>query len=83
MAGAYLLFTLVITALAATSAGLAFGLTAPELGLRTLPFALAGGGVTTALVLYEMLTRDGLIKTTLTGVFVAALIVILVLDVVL
>jgi hypothetical protein len=31
MAGAYLLFTLVITALAATSAGLAIGLTAPEL----------------------------------------------------
>ena len=83
MAGAYLLFTLVITALAATSAGLAFGLTAPELGLRTVPFALAGGGVTTALVLYEMLTRDGFIKTTLTGVFVATLIVILVLDVVL
>src|SRR5215211_734821 len=36
MAGAYLLFTLVITALAATSAGLAFGLSAPELGANTL-----------------------------------------------
>jgi hypothetical protein len=83
MAGAYLLFTLVITALAATSAGLAIGLTAPELGLPTLPLALAGGGVTAALVLYEMLTRDGLIKTTLTGVFVVALIAILVFDVVL
>ena len=59
------------------------GLTAPELGLPTLPLALAGGGVTTALILYGMLTRDGLIKTILTGVFVAALIVILVLDVVL
>ena len=36
MAGAYLLFTLVITSLAATSAGLAFGLSAPELGMSTL-----------------------------------------------
>src|SRR5215211_168783 len=36
MAGAYLLFTLVITALAATSAGLPFGLSAPELGANTL-----------------------------------------------
>jgi hypothetical protein len=59
MAGAYLLFTLVITALAATSAGLAFGLSAPELGMSTLPFALFGGGITAVLVLYEMLTRDG------------------------
>ena len=63
MAGAYLLFTLVITALAASSAGLAFGLSAPELRLPTVPFALVGGGVTAALVLFEMLTRDGLPKT--------------------
>ena len=59
MAGAYLLFTLVITALAATSAGLAFGLSGPELGLKPLSLALTGGAVTAALVLYEMLTRDG------------------------
>jgi hypothetical protein len=81
MSGAYLLFTLVITALAATSAGLAFGLSAPELGASTLPLALGGGGVTAALVLYEMLTRDGLAKTAATGAFVAVLIAILVLDV--
>jgi hypothetical protein len=83
MAGAYLLFTLVITALAATSAGLAFGLSAPELGLSTLPFALAGGGITAALVLYEMLTRDGALKTAATGTFVTALVLILILDVLL
>jgi hypothetical protein len=83
MAGAYLLFALVITALAATSAGLAFGLSAPELGVGTLPLALLGGGVTALLVLYELLTRDGPIKTTLTGGFVAALVVILILDVLL
>src|SRR5215203_4426412 len=63
MAGAYLLFTLVITSLAATSAGLAFGLSAPELGLKPLSLALTGGAVTAALVLYEMLTRDGAAKT--------------------
>jgi len=83
MAGAYLLFTLVITALAATSAGLAFGLSAPELGANTLWLALTGGGFTAALVLYEMLTRDGLPKTTVTGVFVTVLIAVLILDVVL
>jgi hypothetical protein len=83
MAGAYLLFTLVITALAATSAGLAFGLSAPELGFKTLSFAMSGGGITAALVLYEMLTRDGLAKTIATGIFVAVLIAALVLDVVL
>lgn len=83
MAGAYLLFTLVITALAATSAGLAFGLSALELGANTLWLALTGGGVTAALVLYEMLTRDGLPKTTVTGVFVTVLIAVLILDVVL
>jgi hypothetical protein len=83
MAGAYLLFTLVITALAATSAGLAFGLSAPELGLSTLPLALIGGSTTAALVLHEMLTRDGLAKTMATGAFVTALILVLVLDVVL
>jgi hypothetical protein len=82
MSGAYLLFTLVITALAATSAGLAFGLSGPEIGLSTLPFALTGGAVTAALVFYEMLTRDGLEKTLLTGAFVTALILILILDVV-
>ena len=81
MAGAYLLFTLVITSLAATSAGLAFGLSAPELGMSTLPFSLFGGGITAVLVLYEMLTRDGVVKTAATGVFVTVLIVILVLDV--
>src|SRR5215218_6307430 len=83
MAGAYLLFTLVITALAATSAGLAIGLTAPELGANTLSLALTGGGFAAALVLYEMLTRDGLPKTTVTGVFVTVLIAVLILDVVL
>ena len=81
MAGAYLLFTLVITSLAATSAGLAFGLSAPELGMSTLPFSLFGGGITAVLVLYEMLTRDGVLKTAATGVFVTVLITILVLDV--
>jgi hypothetical protein len=81
MAGAYLLFTLVITALAATSAGLAFGLSGPELGLKPLPLALTGGAVTAALVLYEMLTRDGVAKSAMTGAFVTVLIVILVLDV--
>jgi hypothetical protein len=80
MAGAYLLFTLVITALAATSAGLAFGLAAPELGLSTRPFAIAGGGITSALIFYEMLTRDGIGKTVATGTFVTALIIMLVLD---
>jgi hypothetical protein len=74
MAGAYLLFTLVITALAATSAGLAFGLSGPELGLKPLPLALTGGAVTAALVVYEMLTRDGAAKTAMSGAFVAVLI---------
>ena len=83
MAGAYLLFTLVITALAATSAGLAFGLSAPELGLPVLPFAIGGGAITAGLVLYEMLTRDGVAKTAATGVFVTVLILVLVLDVLL
>src|SRR5215203_7528031 len=81
MAGAYLLFTLVITALAATSAGLAFGLSAFELGASTLRLALFGGALTAILVLYEMLTRDGVVKTAVTGVFVTVLIVVLVLDV--
>jgi len=81
MTGAYLLFTLVITALAATSAGLAFGLSAPELNLDPLKFSLVGGAITAALVLYEMLTRDGVAKTAATGVFVTALIVVLILDV--
>ena len=83
MAGAYLLFTLVITALAATSAGLAFGLSAPELGFSTLSFAMFGGGITVVLVLYEMLTRDGVVKTSATGAFVTVLIVTLVADVLL
>jgi hypothetical protein len=83
MAGAYLLFTVVITALAATSAGLAFGLSGPELGLSPLRLALVAGGITAVLVLYEMLTRDGLAKTIATGVFVAVLITTLVLDVLL
>src|SRR5215204_7549385 len=83
MAGAYLLFTLVITALAATSAGLALGLSAPELGFSRLSFAMFGGGITAALVLYEMLTRDGALKTAATGTFVTALVLILILDVLL
>jgi hypothetical protein len=83
MAGAYLLFALVMTALAATSAGLAFGLAAPELGLKPLPLALAAGCVTAGLVLYEMLTRDGPGKTSMTGAFALVLITTLVLDVVL
>src|SRR3954447_12412393 len=83
MAGAYLLFTLVITSLAATSAGLAFGLSAPELGFSTLSFAMFGGGITAVLVLYEMLTRDGVAKTSATGAFVTVLIVTLVADVLL
>ena len=68
---------------ATTSAGLAFGLSALELGANTLWLALTGGGFTAALVLYEMLTRDGLPKTTVTGVFVTVLIAVLILDVVL
>jgi hypothetical protein len=83
MAGAYLLFTLVITALAASSAGLAFGLTAPEIGAGILPISLIGGGLAAALVLFEMLTRDGVPKTIATGVFVSVLIAFLILDVVL
>ena len=81
MAGAYLLFTLVITALASTSAGLTFGLSALELGMSPLQLALVGGGATAILVLYEMLTRDGAVKTGATGVFVTVLIAVLVLDV--
>jgi hypothetical protein len=80
MAGAYLLFTLVITALAATSAGLAFGLAAPELGFSTRPFAIAGGGITSVIVFHEMLTRDRFGKSVFTGIFATALITMLVLD---
>jgi hypothetical protein len=77
MAGAYLLFTLVITALAATSA-------VSRSGFRVRnSVALTGGAVTAALVLYEMLTRDGAAKTAMTGAFVAMLIATLILDVVL
>ena len=83
MGGAYLLFTMVITALAATSAGLAFGLSAPELGLGIVSFALVGGGVTAVLVFYEMLTRDRLAKTTVTGTYVTVLVAILIIDVLL
>jgi len=71
---------LVITALAATSAGLAFGLSAVELGMSPFRLALFGGALA-ILVLYEMLTRDGVVKTAVTGVFVTVLIVVLVLDV--
>jgi hypothetical protein len=81
MAGAYLLFTFVITALAATSAGLAFGLSAVELGMQPLHFALSGGALTATLVLFEMLTRDGPLKTAATGAFVIVLLGVLVLDV--
>ena len=51
--------------------------------MGTLPFALTGGGITATLVLHEMLTRDGLAKTTATGIFATVLIIILVLDVLL
>jgi len=71
----------VITALAATSACLAFGLSAVELGMSPFRLALFGGALTAILFLYEMLTRDGVVKTAVTGVFVTVLIVILVLDV--
>lgn len=83
MSGAYVLFTLVITALAATSAGLAFGLSAPELGVRPLRFAGTAGAVTALLVLFEMLTRDGHLKTTLTAIYVGALIAVMIWDTVL
>ena len=81
MSGAYLLFAVVITALTATSAGLAFGLSAPELGLSPLRLALAGAALTAALVSYEMLTKDGMIKSAATGLFVTAFITMLVLDI--
>jgi hypothetical protein len=71
----------VITALTATSAGLAFGLSAPELGLSPLRLALAGAALTAALVAYEMLTKDGIIKSAATGLFVTAFITMLVLDI--
>jgi hypothetical protein len=81
MSGAYLLFAVVITALTATSAGLAFGLSAPELGFSSLRLALAGAALTAALVLYEMLTKDGASKTAATGSFVAVFIAMLVVDI--
>jgi hypothetical protein len=81
MSGAYALFTLVITALAATSSGLAFGLSGPELGLPSLPLAITAGALTAVLVLFEMLTRDGRLKTTLTAAFVGVLITTMVIDV--
>lgn len=80
MSGAYVLFTLVITALAATSAGLAFGLSAPELGVRPLRFAGTAGAITAFLVLFEMLTRDGALKTALTATYVGALIGVMIWD---
>jgi hypothetical protein len=83
MAGAYTLFTIVIAALAATSAGLAFGLSAPELHLNALPFALTGGALTALLVLHEMLTRDRPMKSIITAVFAVFLIGVMVCDVVL
>ena len=43
----------------------------PLSGLSTLSFALIGGGLTAVLVLYEMLTREGALKTLATGAFVA------------
>jgi hypothetical protein len=49
--------------------------------MSTLPFDLFGGGITAVLVLYEMLTPDGVLKTAATGVFATMLIAILVLDV--
>ena len=70
-----------MTALTATSAGLAFGLSAPELGLSSIRLALAGGAVTAALVLFEMLTRDSVGKFAATGLFVVVLISVLVIDV--
>jgi hypothetical protein len=81
MSGAYVLFALVIAALTACSAGLAFGLSAPEFGFGSLNPALAGGALTAALVLFEMLTRDGMSKFIATGLFVALLITLMVVDV--
>ena len=75
------LFALVITALTATSAGLALGLSAPELGFNPLRLALAGAALTAALVAYEMLTKDGVTKYAATGLFVTAFITMLVLDI--
>jgi hypothetical protein len=49
--------------------------------MSPLRFALFGGALTAILVLYEMLTRDGVVKTAATGAFVTVLIAILVLDV--
>jgi hypothetical protein len=80
MSGAYVLFTLVITALAATSAGLAYGLSAPELGVRPLRFAGTAAAITAFLVLFEMLTRDGALKTGLTATYVGALIGVMIWD---
>jgi hypothetical protein len=81
MSGAYLLFAVVITALTATSAGLAFGLSAPELGLSPLQWALAGAALTAALVAYEMLMKDTVRKSVATGLFVTAFIGMLVVDI--
>lgn len=83
MSGAYGLFTLVITAMAATSAGLAFGLVSPEFHVPALPLGLAAAGVTALLVLNEMLTRDRPEKNAATAIFVGVLIATLVADVVL
>jgi hypothetical protein len=83
MSGAYGLFTLVITAMAATSAGLAFGLASPEYHVASLPMGLAAAAVTTVLVLNEMLTRDRPAKTAATAIFVGVLIATLVMDVLL
>jgi hypothetical protein len=81
MSGAYLLFAVVITALTATSAGLAFGLSGPELGFSPVHLALAGAAITALLVCYEMLTKDGVSKSVSTGLFVTAFIAMLVLDI--
>lgn len=81
LAGAYLLFTLVISALAATSAGLTFGLSTPEFGLPALPFAVGGGLFCAALVVHDMLTRDRPLKSVLTTAFAVLLIAVMILDV--
>jgi hypothetical protein len=69
----------VIAALAATSAGLAFGLAAPELKVPALPLALSAGGITALIIVNEMMTRDRPAKTAV--VFAAALVGLMALDI--
>ena len=62
---------------------MAFGLSAPELGINPLPLALVAAALTTALVFYEMLTRDGVSKSVATWTFISVLVIVLVVDTVL